>query len=61
MMRHLKTLLSHNPALQGIYDWSATGVPMALGALALATALFLTLAALLFTFKEYHQTAEMQK
>ena len=61
MMRHLKTLLSHNPALQGIYDWSATGVPLALGALALATALFLTLAALLFTFKEYHQTAEMQK
>jgi ABC-type transport system involved in multi-copper enzyme maturation permease subunit len=61
MMRHLKTLLSHNSALQGIYDWSATGVPMALGALALATALFLTLAALLFTFKEYHQTAEMQK
>jgi hypothetical protein len=61
MMRHLKTLLSHNPALQGIYDWSATGVPMALGALVLATALFLTLAALLFTFKEYHQTAEMQK
>jgi hypothetical protein len=61
MMRHLKTLLSHNPALQGIYNWSATGVPLALGALALATALFLTLAALLFTFKEYHQTAEMQK
>jgi hypothetical protein len=61
MMRHLKTLLSHNPALQGIYDWSVTGVPLALGALALATALFLTLAALLFTFKEYHQTAEMQK
>jgi hypothetical protein len=61
MMRHLKTLLSHNPALQGIYNWSATGVPMALGAMALATALFLTFAALLFTFKEYHQTAEMQK
>jgi hypothetical protein len=61
MMRHLKTLLSHNPALQGIYDWSATSVPLALGALLLATALFLTLAALLFTFKEYHQTAEMQK
>jgi hypothetical protein len=29
--------------------------------LALATALFVALAALLFTFKEYHHTAEMQK
>jgi ABC-2 type transport system permease protein len=58
MMRHLKTLLSHNAALQGIYDWTATGVPLAIGALALATTFFLGLAALLFTFREYHQTSE---
>jgi hypothetical protein len=61
MMRHLKTLLSQNSALQAIYDWPATGVPMAIGALVLGAALFLTLAALLFTFREYHHTAEMQK
>ncbi|HWW02382.1 MAG TPA: ABC transporter permease subunit [Candidatus Acidoferrum sp.] len=61
LIRHLKTLLAHNPALQTLYEWSGTGVPMSIGALAFAAGLFLTLAALLFTFKEYHQTAEMQK
>jgi len=61
LMRHLKTLLSHNDALQSIYDWTATGVPLAVGALCLATGLFLIMAALLFTYREYHHTAEMQK
>jgi ABC-2 type transport system permease protein len=61
LMRHLKTLLAHNPALQSMYEWSGTGVWFSLGALALATAIFLGLAALLFTFKEYHHTVEMQK
>jgi ABC-type transport system involved in multi-copper enzyme maturation permease subunit len=61
VMRHLKTLLSHNPTLQGLYEWTATGLPLAIGALALATVLFVALAALLFTFREYHHTAEMQK
>jgi hypothetical protein len=61
LMRHLKTLLSHNPALQTIYEWSAGGVPLAVAALVLAPVLFLTAAALLFTFREYHPTAEMQK
>jgi len=61
LMRHLKTLLSPNPALQAIYDWTSNGLVLSVGALALATALFVALAALLFTFKEYHHTAEMQK
>ena len=61
LVRHLKTLLTHNPALHTLYDWTATGVPLSVGALVFAAALFLTLAALLFTFREYHQTAEMQK
>ena len=61
LVRHLKTLLAHNPALHTLYDWTATGVPLSVGALVFAAALFLTLAALLFTFREYHQTAEMQK
>jgi len=61
LLRHLKSLLSHNPALQGIYDWPARGVPLSLAAPAIATALFLSLAALLFTCKEYHHAAEMQK
>jgi hypothetical protein len=61
IMRHLKTLLAHNPAVQNVYEWADKGVPLSIGALMLATAVFLSIAALLFTVKEYHQTAEMQK
>ncbi len=61
LMRHLKTLLAHNPALQGLYEWPANGVPLSLAALALATLVFIGLAALMFTVKEYQHTAEMQK
>jgi hypothetical protein len=61
LMRHLKTLLSHNAALQSLYEWSGSGVVLPVGALLLASLLFLSLAALLFTFREYHAAAEMQK
>ncbi|MGO8674778.1 MAG: ABC transporter permease [Limisphaerales bacterium] len=61
LLRHLKSLLSRNPALQGIYDWPARGVPISVVAPVVATLVFLGLAALLFTCKEYHHTAEMQK
>ena len=61
LVRHLKTLLAHNPALQKLYDWNGAGVLLSIGALVFAAGLFLTLGALLFTFREYHQTAEMQK
>lgn len=61
LMRHLKTLLSHNPALQSLYEWSGSGVVLPVGALLLASFLFLSLAAFLFTFREYHASAEMQK
>jgi hypothetical protein len=61
LLRHLKSLLSHNPALQAIYDWPARGVPLSVAAMALAAALFLGLAALLFTCREYHHAAGMQK
>jgi hypothetical protein len=61
LMRHLKTLLSHNAQLQSLFDWSGTGVLFPTGILLLATAIFVGLAALLFTFLEYHSTNEMQK
>ena len=61
LVRHLKTLLAHNPALQKLYDWNGAGVPLSVGALVFAAGLFLALAALSFTLKEYHQTVEMQK
>ncbi len=61
LMRHLKTLLAHNAALQDIYAWPSVGAPAAVGALVFAALLFLFLAATLFTLREYHHTAEMQK
>jgi hypothetical protein len=61
LMRHLKALLSHDKALQSIYDWAGTGVFLPVGALLLAAVLFVSLAALLFTFREYHAAGEMQK
>jgi hypothetical protein len=61
MMRHLKSLLAHNPALQEVYEWPMRGVPFSIAALALGTVVFLSLAVMMFTFMEYHHTAEMQK
>lgn len=61
LMRHLKTLLAHNATLEQIYAWPAKGLPLSVGALVLATGIFLGLAVLLFTFREYHHNTEMQK
>jgi hypothetical protein len=61
LMRHLKALLGHNPALESIYNWPAAGLLGPAGALLLGALFFLFLAALMFTFKEYHHTTEMQK
>ena len=60
LMRHLKSILANNPALQHVYEWTLGGSAFSAGALVLATGIFLTLAALLFTFKEYQHTVEMQ-
>jgi len=61
LLRHLQTLLAHDPALQNLHLWPGTNVPLAVGALLLAPVIFLSLATLLFTFREYHPTAELQK
>ena len=61
MMRHLKSLLGHNSALQEVFNWSTRSAAFSLAALGLGTVVFLSMAALMFTFKEYHHTAEMQK
>ncbi|MGD1086770.1 MAG: ABC transporter permease subunit [Verrucomicrobiota bacterium] len=61
MMRHLQTLLSHNDDLQSLFQWTGVGVVFPVGMLLLGTALFLGVAALLFTFVESHPTEEMRK
>src|SRR5207253_9446285 len=47
LTRHLKTLLAHNPALQNTYEWTGSGVPLAVTAIVVAAGLFLGMAALL--------------
>ena len=61
LMRHLQKLLAFNPALQDTFSWPAPAVAGPISALVLATVLFLMGATLLFTYKEYHRTSEMQK
>jgi hypothetical protein len=61
LIRHLKSLLAHNASLQSIYDWPTRSVPVSAVALLFAAALFVIIAAVLFTSLEYHQTSEMQK
>jgi hypothetical protein len=63
LTRHLKTLLSHHPLLQTIYEWPAPQESwwLAAGALVLAAAGFLGVAMALFTYLEYHHTSEAQK
>ncbi|MFO1488078.1 MAG: ABC transporter permease subunit [Verrucomicrobiota bacterium] len=61
LTRHLKTLLSHDAVVQTTYQWTAGGTPAAISAILIATVLFVGIAALLFTYLEYHHTSEMQK
>jgi hypothetical protein len=61
LMRHLKTLLSHNAELQSLFQWTGTGVVAPMAALLLGSVLFISLAALLFTLREYHPATEMHK
>jgi hypothetical protein len=58
LLRHFKALLAHNPVLQGIYQWPGEGVTLSLAAPVLAAAVFLAVAALLFTWREYHPAME---
>lgn len=61
IMRHLKTLLSHNEALQSVFDWPMDQPWVSVCALIVAPILFLTAAAALFSFMEYLPASEMQK
>ncbi len=61
LMRHLKGLLVQNEGLQNVFHWSTGNAATAVSALVFGAVLFLILGTLLFTYKEYHHTAEMQK
>jgi hypothetical protein len=61
LMRHLRTLLSHDGALQSIYDWPSEGSWVSICALVIAPMIFLGLAAALFSFLEYLPASESRK
>jgi hypothetical protein len=61
IIRHLQTLLTHNPELNKIFSWPTDETGMAIAALLIAPVLFLGVAAFLFSVIEYHHAAEMQK
>ena len=61
LMRHLKTLLSHNAALQSMYAWPGEGTWLSICALVIAPILFLGLAAGLFSFLEYLPATDSRK
>lgn len=61
LLRHIESLLSRNGPLEGIFNWDAGGTWVAVFALVLAPVIFGGAAAVLFSFIEYHASAEMQK
>jgi ABC-type transport system involved in multi-copper enzyme maturation permease subunit len=61
LTRHLQGLLGHNVLLNQLYEWAPQSGWVSVGALLLATVLFLGAGAALFTFREYHHVTEMQK
>jgi hypothetical protein len=61
LLRHIETLLSKNETLQNVFNWDDGSTVTAVAALLLAPVVFAGVAALLFSFVEYHASAEMQK
>ena len=61
LTRHLQALLGHNALLNQLYEWAPQGAWDSVGLLLLAAAVFLGAGTALFTFREYHHAAEMQK
>ncbi len=58
---HLRTLLAHVASLSDAYDWSPDGTYTSLLILLVAPVVMVAVAALLFTWREYHYTEEMHR
>jgi ABC-type transport system involved in multi-copper enzyme maturation permease subunit len=59
--RHLRTLLAHIPSFKESYDWLPEGTWKSVAILLLAPVALIGIAALLFTWREYHYNEEMNK
>lgn len=61
LSHHMQTLLANSLAINQYYSWTPEGTLYSQGVMLLATGIFLSMGLLLFTFKEYHHSDEMQK
>ncbi len=61
MSHHIQTILGNTKVINENYGWQSEGWLSSIGIMCLATCLFLSAAAVLFTFREYHHSEEMQK
>lgn len=61
LSRHLQILMANSPIIAEQFEWTTKGAQVSMAILAVATLLFLSLATVLFTLREYHSTEEMQK
>lgn len=62
MSHHVQTLLANVQAVRDQFtSWEPQGTGFAIFAMVIATVIFLICASILFTYKEYHHSEEMQK
>ena len=61
LSRHFRGLFGHDPLLQRLSDWEPQNVAFAVGAVLIATVVFLVMGATLWAHREYHSATEMQK
>ena len=62
MSHHVQTVIANVQAVRDQFtSWEPKGTAFAIFAMFLATVVFLTAAAILFTYREYHHSEEMQK
>jgi ABC-type transport system involved in multi-copper enzyme maturation permease subunit len=59
--RHLRTILANNETILDLYGWSPEGTLFSMAILGSATVGFLVIGAVVFKFREYHASDDMQK
>jgi ABC-2 type transport system permease protein len=61
MVRHIKSIMGHNATAHDVLGWMPDSILSATAAMLVATAVFLALGALVFTYREFHKNEGMEK
>ena len=59
--RHLKTILANSAVLQEFFTWSSADTRFSVIALLVVTVIYVGVATVFFSFKEFHHSEDMQK